>query len=155
MGKLTPFPKYRTEDKIVSPTSDNKPNNPDTSWSTPMRYHFRPRNKQQQQQHTGNISLTNRYSPLMNEEKNGIQKATSCIKPPKIQQINQVVHNISEVTFNTQEMSLLEKCLNFCPSSNDINKEELPNDIFLTAAISASNIILIHQIKITTPLIHL
>ena len=42
----------------------------------------------------------------MNEKKNSIQKATSYIKPPKIQQINQVVHNISEVTFNTHEMSL-------------------------------------------------
>ena len=31
LGKLTPFPKYRTEDKFVSSTSDNKPNNPDNS----------------------------------------------------------------------------------------------------------------------------
>ena len=64
-GKLTPFPKYRTEDKIVSPTSDNKTGNPEKSWSTPKRYNFRPRNRQKQLE--GNISLTNRYSPLMNE----------------------------------------------------------------------------------------
>ena len=37
LGKLTPSPKCRTEDKIVSPTSDNKPNNPDNSWSTLLR----------------------------------------------------------------------------------------------------------------------
>ena len=87
LGKLAPFPKYRTEDKILSPTSpkssDNKTNNPDNSWSTPKRYHFRPRNKQQQH---------------VQQEEYGIQKATSYIKQPEIQQINQVVRNISEIS---------------------------------------------------------
>ena len=49
--------------------------------------------------------------------------------PPK-QQISQVVHNLSKIHLTKNEMSLLEKGLNFCPSTKDVDSEELFDDTF-------------------------
>ena len=44
--------------------------------------------------------------------------------------ITNIIHNISGVLLNDQEISFLEKGLNFCPTTQDLNHEELLDDLF-------------------------
>ena len=76
------------------------------------------------------IKLTNRFIVPSNKEKQGNLKLNaSNLVPIKIHQITPVVHNISRVTLNFKEISLLEKGLNYCHSTKDIDKEEYLDDI--------------------------
>ena len=55
---------------------------------------------------------------------------TSITTGSRKHQVSQVVHNISNTHLQRNEIKLLEKGLNFCPSAKDPNKAELLDDIF-------------------------
>ena len=142
-GRFSLFPKYRTEDPITTSRVKivNKKEQQDTSRATPKRYNFRSRSKIDAT--SNEVTSKNRFSPLAmidddGTEKNvpgtGNQKAKKqekkYIVKPKKHQVTSVIHNLSKVDLTPNEIKLLEKGLNFCPSSKNVNKEELLDDIF-------------------------
>ena len=125
-GKITTFPKYKFEDKKKKVSQSESSSE---SWSIPKRYNLRSSQKQENQEKE-TVPLSNRYTPLTNSKKETHRTSENSAISAKRHQISQVVHNISNVTLNDQEMSLLEKGLNFCPSTNNVNKEEMLDDTF-------------------------
>ena len=131
-GELTSFPKFSTDDNIKTKSSNgfntsNEIRNTELKWSTPKRYHLRPRNTQLIQK--GNVTTSNRFSVLQND-RHVSPKANSTTLNKHQHQINRLVHNISNITLDTNEIALLEKGLNFSPSYKDVNQEELLDDVF-------------------------
>ena len=128
-GKITSFPKYETGDDKNVTISSNK-DTEGSSWLSPKRYNLR---SSQKTHNTGNksIPLRNQYTPLSSEAKTQTKsKLRTAPTPPRKHQISQVVHNLSKVPLTNHELSLLEKGLNFCPSTKDVNTEELLDDTF-------------------------
>ena len=130
LGKMLPFPKYRNED-TTKPNILQKPDSSQSQWSHPRSKTYNLRSSQCKSptnSNRKNITLSNRFSALSP----GPAEKTPSKPLAKISshQITQVVHNISNVHLSSHEMNLLEKGLNFCPSSKDINAEELLDDTF-------------------------
>ena len=134
-GKVTPFPKYRTNEehgrnsKCVATTQ--------ADWITPTSHRYNLRSSQRSSTASmgrKEIPLKNRFSLLSPNS-----RSSEPIKDIKINdknnnankyQISQVVHNLSQYRLSSEEMALLEKGLNFSPSAKEINKEELLDDVF-------------------------
>ena len=81
------------------------------------------------------VPLSNRFSSLSAEPKpqkpqEQPTSGKSEVTPAPKSQISQVVHNLSNIRLTSDEMSLLDKGLNFCPSTKDVNTEELLDDTF-------------------------
>ena len=129
---MTTFPKYKTGETIRNMISSNK-DTCSSSWVSPKRYNLRSSQKQKDSVNE-NIPLRNRYTPLQSKTKMKANStnstSTNTVTPKTKHQISQVVHNISKSTLSSHEMSLLEKGLNFCPSTKDVDTEELLDDAF-------------------------
>lgn len=127
--QMTQFPKYNlTEEKriVIKPISQNQ----EETWNSSLR---RSKRIQQQKSQNFNLTLSNRFEISLSSE-----NSKTAINTPSKQitsinashQITPVIHNISSIKLNQNEIKLLEKGLNFCPSSYEVNKEEVMDDLY-------------------------
>ena len=127
-GKITPFPKYSTSSKKeISKVHTTL----DSDWKTLRRSQ---RIKEKDEKGIQKLKLSNRYEkltslepPLQNESK----KAAAINKSMK-KELNQsdVIENLSNYMINESEKSVLEKGLNFCPTTESPNKLRLLDDLY-------------------------
>ena len=130
-GKLTPFPKYRTEDTTKSTVLPKETTTSSCSWQAPKRYCLRSQRNIHTSAEEKMVPLNNRFAPLSKDSNTTKESTkTQCNDDRKNHQISQVVHNISNIKLSTHEMGILEKGLNFCPTTKDVNVEELMDDGF-------------------------
>ena len=125
-NRLTPFPKYTTSEE--KPTYQK--NEVESTWKIPRR-----RSKRIQEKHnkssSQSIELTNRFiSSIKTKNPKVIENHSSNNTLKKSKQITPVIHNISGITLSDPELTILEKGLNFCPSTDKLKKDELLDDIF-------------------------
>ena len=135
-GKFTPFPRYRnTDDEVQSPSrTRHQSQSQGDSWITPKRYNLRSQSRKGEDIPT--VVTSNQYSALSEDYSTHqpgevvSKQIEETTKKDEKHQISSVVHNISNSILTKEEMKLLEKGLNFCPSSKNVNKEELLDDVF-------------------------
>ena len=118
--KMLPFPKFsnnQSNECMSMSTALTK----ESSWSIPKR-----RSKRLQAiQQTQAISLQNRFLAPQ------VVRTQETTKPIlQKHQITAVVHNISGIKLHKDELSLLEKGLNFCPSHKSLDTDQLLDDIY-------------------------
>ena len=120
--KITPFPKYNcTNEKIEIINKMNK----QEQWQQPRRStRIQEKNKK-----STSITLQNRFSPIKKLTPNSSKNVNKNLSQQKFQ-ITDIVHNLSSTSLSPTEISLLEKGLNFCPTTTDPDKERLINDIY-------------------------
>ena len=136
--KMTPFPKYCTTNE--KPENIKNLNNQE-QWQQPRRSS---RLKKKYEKSTS-ITLNNRFSPI---EKTSPAPAKSIKKNSTQQklQITDIIHNLSTTSLSPTEISLLEKGLNFCPTTTEPNQEKLLNDIyFFLSKIKTERIFLLRR----------
>jgi len=125
--QLTSFPKYNLKqtNNIISRNTTL------TDWKSPRRSQ---RIKNRCQIKLPNIKLQNQFEILgeiQHQNNNKNIKETPTTQQDKCKhQITNIIHNISGFLLNHEEISVLEKGLNFCPTTKDLNQEELLDDLF-------------------------
>ena len=135
-GKMTAFPRYRT---IADDRQNNHLTSEDaatSSWITPRRYNLRSSQQNKVQSPSvgdpvkNTIRLSNRFSLLSHSDEKKDSSTKIIEASSNRHQVSQVVHNISNSQLSSLEMAVLEKGLNFCPSTKELDTEKLMDDVF-------------------------
>ena len=125
--KITTFPLYekRNTEKVVTYKETSSP------WNKPRRS-ARLRSKATQN-FTNKIKLSNRFKTkeggLQKKDLNKSIELTSKAVRNKMKTTDTIC-NISSTKLSESEISLLNKGLNFCPSTKQPNKEQLLDDLY-------------------------
>ena len=89
-------------------------------------------NKEKYTKNNTPITLKNRFIPTKMSKSTpakNTKKIPENLSPKKLQ-ITEIVHNLSKVSLTPTEINLLEKGLNFCPTTTEPDNETLLNDIY-------------------------
>ena len=130
--KLSPFPKYQVSVQNISSKTTTSPT--ESNWTKPRRS-LRIKNKTKTTEPV--IKLTNRF--VAPEPENAPDLQVGNTSPFTINKKNHVlntkesdniVYNISGISLSSSEKAVLEKGLNFCPSSKEPDTNKTLNDLY-------------------------
>ena len=139
-GQLTPFPKYK-HDKTINKRVELASK---SDWKLPRRSKRLQEKTITKLATSHPVTLQNRYQLLSNENENPIpvQPTEDLMNNinenidenipaiSKNSSPNSIIYNISTISLTSTEKSLLEKGLNFCPTTPKFNKVKLLDDIY-------------------------
>ena len=141
-GKLQPFPKYLS----ISTTKTKSIPSPDSPWQMPRRSQRIRQLQSTSKERNHDIPLTNRFitdypkentanistTKKINANDAHNQKAENELPTAKNTRkcTSDIIQNLSNIELTSAEQSILEKGLNFCPTTKSPNKTKLLDDLY-------------------------